>query len=234
MWIHHFICRQTYHQHVYAFEYRTAILGLALCSILAPILWAIFYDPLLIMLQKMTTGFKINEDQPDEARITALAFADDLTPIATNNEDQQAQLNIIHSFLSFHGMKMNVTKTHVLTNLIESDDRFPDNENRLHLGGVPIASVNRRHKVSRILGFFVSMDGNAKTTLDHAMYVFKNQLKRINYKMVPCKAAVDLINNDVLAKLAYRLQVTALPNFRINEVIRDVIEGSLKGKPTYP
>jgi hypothetical protein len=62
------------------------------------------------------------------------------------------------------------------------------------------------------------MDGSAKRTLDHAMTTFQSQLKRMNLKMVPSKTTANIINSVIMAKLAYRLQVTALPNYRIKEI----------------
>jgi ribonuclease HI len=171
------------------------------------------------MIQNKAKGFSINPNSsPEEARLAAVAFADDLLPIATTREDLQLQLDITYSFLSYHGMRMNVTKTHILTNLRETNPEFPLGQNKLTLGGKHIESVKPRTETSRILGFFCSMDGSAKRTLDHAMITYESQLNRMNFKMVPSKATTNIINSVILSKLAYRLQVTALPNYRIDKI----------------
>ena len=87
------------------------ILGLAQGSILAPLLWNIFYEPLMLLLQKHTVGIKPNIESPEESRISSVAYADDLHPIANTIADMQTQLDFIHDFLKYHNMNINVTPT---------------------------------------------------------------------------------------------------------------------------
>jgi hypothetical protein len=138
--------------------------------------------------------------------------------LSSTREDLQLQLDITYSFLSHHGMRMNVIKTHILTYLRETSPDFPLGQNKLTLGGEHIESVKPRPETSRILGFFCSMDGSAKRTLDHAMITYESQLNRMNFKMVPSKATTNIINSVIFSKLAYRLQVTAIPNYRIDKI----------------
>jgi hypothetical protein len=113
--------------------------------------------------------------------------------------------DITKRFLTNHGMRMNVTKTHILTKLNETDDKFPSGRSQLKLGGIPIESVKKRTETSRILDFFSSMDGSAKRTFDHdAMLTYEIQLRRMNFKLIPSKATANVINTVILSKLAYR------------------------------
>ena len=99
--------------------------GLPQGSILSPLLWNIFYDPLLCLLQNETEGFKMRE-----LKVTAVAYADDLHPISTSLRDLQKQLDIIHNFLALHNMRMGLAKTHILTNVIATSNDFPNNQAR--------------------------------------------------------------------------------------------------------
>ena len=77
------------------------------------------------------------------------------------------------------------------------------------------------------------MDGSAKRTVDHAMTTFESQLSRMKFKLIPSKATTNIINSVILSKLAYRLQVSALPNYRINE-IDTLVRKLVKSKSKLP
>jgi ribonuclease HI len=191
------------------------ILGLAQGSLLAPLLWNIFYDPLLLILQKQTVGFKINNTSP--LTITAVAYADDLHPFAASIEELQKQLNLINDFLAMHRMKMNVGKTHVLTNL-PSDHQLHPAVGQITLGGVPIPSIKPNHDLSRILGVHLSMDGKSEKTVNHAISSLKNKVAQINMKHIPSQVGINIINSVLMSKLLFRLQVSTLLQKQIDDI----------------
>ena len=115
----------------------TPEIGLPQGGKLSPLLWNLFYHPLLKLLDRHTTGFKL---RGMTSKVTAIAYADDLTPIATSPEDFQLQLEIIYSFLKYHGMKMNPSKSHILTNIKSSAPEFPVNKT-FKLGDQYIQSI---------------------------------------------------------------------------------------------
>ena len=195
-------------------EFRP-VLGLAQGSLLSPLLWNIFYNPLLLLLQQNTQGFKPNEN--DDLRIASVAYADDLIPIATTVEELQMQLDIIHDFLRMYNMKMNVNKTHILTNLAQTHGLHPV-RNEITLGGVPIPSVKQKHELSRILGVFLSMDGDATTTVDHAISTLKNQINLLSRKHLPSQVAINIINSVLISKILYRLQVTTVTDTKYKAI----------------
>jgi hypothetical protein len=55
----------------------------------------------------------------------------------------------------------------------------------------------------------------------------------MNFKMIPSKATANVINTVILSKLAYRLQVTALPNYVIGQ-INVKARGLIKRKSNLP
>lgn len=84
--------------------------GLPQGGTISPILWSIFYNPLLIQLDQETRGYKIKNES-----ITASAFADDLHPMSETAEDLQKQLNIISEYLRMMKMKMCASKCKILS-----------------------------------------------------------------------------------------------------------------------
>jgi ribonuclease HI len=105
-------------------------------------------------------------------------------------------------------MKMNVSKTHILSNKDETDAEYPAG---LTMGNTMITSYKNKNEISRILGVYISMDGSAKETIKHAIETLHSQITRLNIKFMPSKVAINIINSVVLSKLAYRLQVANVP-----------------------
>jgi hypothetical protein len=140
---------------------------------------------------------------------------DDIHPVATSSIDLQKQLHIIHDFLLVHGMKMNVTKTHILSNKAQSDEEYPA---ELSMGETKITSYKSKNEISRVLGAYISMDGSSKETIKHANETLDSQITRLNMKYMPSRVATSIINSVILPKLAFRLQVANVPNTILRKI----------------
>ena len=192
----------------------TPEIGLPQGGKLSPLLWTIFYQPLLELLQKHTTGYKLPLMQE---KVTAVAFADDLTPITTSPMDLQLQLDIIYSFLKYHGMKMNPSKSHILTNIKPTHHDFPTNKS-FKLGNQPIESIKEPHEATRILGAWMSFDSNTTNTRKHALKEFEKSIQTILSKQFDGPAIAHVIETTLISKLAYRLQHVAITKTNANEI----------------
>lgn len=80
-------------------------------------------------------------------------------------------------------MKMNATKSHILTNIHSDDENFPT-DNTFNLGGNNI-KVKHRHEITRILGVFLSMDNLHAKTREHAIKAIKMSTNIICAKSNP-------------------------------------------------
>ena len=197
-------------------------IGLPQGGKLSPLLWNLFYQPLLKLLDKHSDGFKIN-NLP--WKITAVAYADDLTPVSTTKEDFQKQLDIIYSFLAFHGMKMNPTKSHILTNIKSSQENFPTNKS-FKLGNTFIESIKEPTEITRILGTWISFDNNTSATRKHALAAFHKAINVMQSKRFEGPMISNLIQSTIVSTLVYRLQhvpITKTDAQHINVHIRSAI-----------
>ena len=185
----------------------TPTIGVAQGGILSPTLWLIAYDPLLQALQERTQGITLpSAEEETLVKICCFAYADDLHPIATSEEDLQMQLNMIHSFLSFYNMEMNASKSHILTNIDADSCKFPTNS-AFSISNSPIA-VKKPHEITRILGVWMSMDNMHKETREHTIAKLATVTNLILAKSTPGSLGAFLAKTVIQPQILYRLQNT--------------------------
>jgi ribonuclease HI len=190
-------------------------IGLPQGDISSPLDWLIFYDPLLCMLENHSDGFKISND----LSISAIAYADDLNPIAQSRKDLQKQLDIIHRYLKFHKMMMRPSKCAIYTNYAPLSKEFQD------LSLIPITlndaqlTIHPEDSIIRILGVYLTLDGKSKETINRCLHQVKITMKIINKKYVPGQIATKIINSVLFPRILYQLQITPVPNLIINTIM---------------
>jgi hypothetical protein len=84
--------------------------GLGQGSILAPLKWNLFLDPLLRLMEETDDPYTIGHGS-DEQHLRAVAFADDMTVIASTHRGYRARMNITSEYLNFFGVELNHKKT---------------------------------------------------------------------------------------------------------------------------
>jgi hypothetical protein len=85
--------------------------GLGQGSVLAPLKWNLFLNPLLHSLQTTGAPYIPGDKNSPPLPITALAFADDLTIIAPSHHDYVLRMDLANRYLSFFGVEFNPSKT---------------------------------------------------------------------------------------------------------------------------
>jgi len=79
-------------------------------SILAPLKWKLFLDPLLKELDRTGDPYIMGTGE-NKVEIYAAAFADDLTVIAPTHKDYKLRMELTNKYLSFFGIELNASKT---------------------------------------------------------------------------------------------------------------------------
>ena len=82
---------------------------------LSPLLWRLFYDPLLTAVQTHSQGYVLNgwEQGPgstDRPHVESVAFADDTTWLAPSQSALQATLDMADRFLTAHDLESHPSK----------------------------------------------------------------------------------------------------------------------------
>jgi ribonuclease HI/exonuclease III len=179
---------------------------------ISPLLWNIFYDALLCKLDE-AEGYAFS----DNLQICKLAFADDLTTISDSIEKTNKHSKIVTSFLSMFHLKVNATKSILLTNLNKIDAEHLRNS-EIKVDGIALTDIRSKGDITRILGVFLTADGDNHRTIQHAITQVDNMLKIIKWKFTPGPLIVYLINMVFIPILAYRLQVTPVLLTKLNEI----------------
>ena len=84
--------------------------GLGQGSILAPLKWKLFLDPLLRLLRKTGKPYTMGSGS-NKVDLYAAAFADDLGIFASTHADYVLRMVLTNTYLSFFGVELNATKT---------------------------------------------------------------------------------------------------------------------------
>jgi hypothetical protein len=163
---------------------------------LSPLLWLIFYDPLLIRLQQQTPGFRF-EFEPNPIHISAVAYADDIHPLADNAAALQHQLDITASYLQPFGMTLQPAKCQIHSNRPAEHPDFPTNS-QFHINQIPIPTITPGKELIRILGAFWSLNGDNKNTLKRTKDYINSSLLKLRMKHIPGTLTPHLLNTVIL------------------------------------
>jgi hypothetical protein len=95
-------------------------------EIISPLLWCIYYDPLLCRIQNSSHGYSLshtwkpnillNATDSINVKVSTLAYMDDTLWIARSREDLTAIIEIAEDFYKLNHFKVNWDKSVLLTN----------------------------------------------------------------------------------------------------------------------
>jgi sorting nexin-29 len=191
----------------------TPSLGLAQGDVISPILFNIFYSPLLERLSKLP-GYKIPVLNSSDINVNHIAYADDLTLIFDNPKDLQGAMTMVEEYLALFGMRCNPTKTIVVTNT-DTTRSLP----LLKINNTTITDIRGRTNIFRFLGCFWTLDGTHTQTVALAI---KEASKLISTSMrtyLPGPVGVQLyLNSVVIPILQYRLQFSSIRKGEYNTI----------------
>jgi exonuclease III len=212
-------------------------------EVISPLVWRIFYDPLLCAIQNTRdTGYRMSTNWPTDLvynktkelyhQQAVLAYADDTTWIARSKKELQEIVNVSNEFYELNDIEINSKKSELL--VLNSINKKSANQKSMSVNvGKSGDKVYAKKDAStfRHLGVWISHKDNQK----HSINIIKDEISRmckaVKWKKATASQLVYLNNNVLLPSIEYRLQTNFLSKSicdRIQRPIWSLIKNKLE------
>lgn len=91
-------------------------------SILSPLLWRIFMDPILCQWSEQPDPFVLTDGQGGEVSIFGQAYADDAMGVSSSLSGLAKRVTTMDCFCNFHRMSLNISKSELFSNRVIPED----------------------------------------------------------------------------------------------------------------
>ena len=184
-------------------------------EVLSPLVWRIFYDPLLCEVQSRTnwgytvevswpTDLSRNKTQKISSRQSVIAYADDTTWIAKSKEELVEILNLADDFYELNDIKINKKKSELV---VINGKKDTENQNLLLIckDGTEI-KAKVKDEAARFLGIWIS-EKNGKNCSIKLIEEEVQNITRVMRRKKVSLGHLQYINNKVLIpRVEYRLK----------------------------
>ena len=182
-------------------------------EVISPLLWCIYYDPLLCKIQESPHGYKMSCSWQPDARlpvtqcmsttIPALAFMDDTLWIAKSANDLSSIISIANSFYSFNDIQVNWPKSELLVNRIQSEPFTIANFNEhYHI------TARKPNESVRYLGVWISLSDNRTFITKQIHEEIKSAITIMRSKRLTDTQLTYIFNMVILPRVEYKSQLT--------------------------
>ncbi len=204
------------------------LIGIDQGEVISPLLWCIYYDPLLAEVESRGLGYKLshsykqnlydNNHKTLQVHNSTLAFMDDTTWLTTSQNNLESILSIADDFYTLNNIQVNKTKSELIVNI--PGELTPD-EITLSFGAEPII-IRPAHKQEsvRTLGVWVNFNNNRQFILTQAKDEVVAMCNTLRKKLLTDKQLLYLYNMVIIPKLEYRTQLTFLSRHECDNIIK--------------
>jgi len=187
---------------------------------ISPVLWRIFYDPLITKLDQSGLGYSLQTsscpDIKDKSIVTTCtttctAFMDDTTLISNNSNNMQQICDISNTFFELNDIQINTDKLHLIV-INKKDHQTQINIQQHNITALPSSQA------IRVLGVWHNGKGdkNYQTELIHQKTnCTKNIIQR---KMITDKQLQYIINQVYIPCITYLLNDMVLAQTTCNQI----------------
>jgi hypothetical protein len=179
---------------------------------ISPLLWRIFYDPLLCKIQgNQTFGYKMRcswkpnmleeGEQQIENRTAAITYMDDTTWIASSKQNLQEILNEAREFYQANDSQINSTKS-VLLNINSAEKQEQEN---FVLAGLDREKVQRMKagETTRFLGIWIGQEKPQKDTTKRLQHEINRITAALVTKKMTDKQTIYVLNRVLIPRIEY-------------------------------
>jgi ribonuclease HI len=187
-------------------------------EVMSPLLWCIYYDPLLCEINKQELGYNlVHNHRPNlydahcefkSECVGSLAFMDDTTWIAETKDSLESMLAIADDFYALTSIKVNKEKSELLVHV--PGQPTPD-VIHLKFGSTTVDIRPAEYSESvRILGVWMNLKGQRQFIVQQAKDEVATMCRILQRKRLTDKQLLYLWNMVIIPRIEYRTQLTFL------------------------
>ena len=199
-------------------------------EVISPILWRIFYDPLIEKIQSdPNLGYVIEIKTPSELssnqiykqswRQAVLAYADDTTWIAKDKAQMEKIIHIAEEFFQLNDIQINSSKS----KLVIFNSSLNKTLRVLKFGGEEIKEENE-NQISRFLGVWINSQLKDAYIKAKAKGIVRGTVLNLAPKKLTLSQLSYLNNICIIPKLCYMLQTSRLSKEALKEIHRPMLK----------
>lgn len=163
----------------------------------SPLLWVLILEPLLNKLKNLDIGYKLESNGNTPLFVNNITYVDDINLIASSIQDLDILIEQVESYLSLHGILLNLEKTEIIHNCYTIDP--PEIFRNIKL------SCNSEFS---LLGVAFNVNGKyPKDLVMKKIEAIEDLLNDINRKNLPKNLHKYILNSILLPRLTYLLGV---------------------------
>ena len=201
-------------------------IGIDQGEVISPLLWCIYFDPLLCEVDKLRKGYTLQHSWKKDVNsadvttltemISSLAYMDDATWISDSKEHLEAQLAIADEFYTLTKSAINKDKSELLT----TTKHLPTPIN-LKFGEnyIPISPCKTS---TRYLGVWINSTNSPQFVKQQVRESIDSFTSLLNRKMIDSNQAIYIINTVLLPRITYKLLNTTLSENECNKLSTNI------------
>ncbi|CAJ0827291.1 5476_t:CDS:2, partial [Entrophospora sp. SA101] len=192
------------------------LVGIDQGEVISPLLWCIYYDPLLCEIKKqknigykMEVNWKADISKPEIAKISAeistLAYMDDTTWITTSKENLEKILEIADDFYNLNNIQINKNKSVLLTSQTDQEQNIIN----LKFGNstINIKPISKSESV-RFLGVWINLNNRKNFVKNQIINEINKSCNMMSRKPLTDKQLIYIFNKIIIPRIEYRAQLT--------------------------
>src|SRR6185437_5991599 len=190
--------------------------GIDQVETISPILWRIYYDPLIYRIASLIEGYQMSTQLPYQPTIithntSVIAFMDDTAWVASNKQEMEQITKIATSFYEMANIRVNPSKSILIHNSKDTQNSSLTFQDQI------IKNIDRNEPF-RYLGVWFSRGKSNTCVHNKILHEAKSAIKRLRLAKITAKQAVYIINSVVMARFSYRIQSTYMPPSKLKQL----------------